>query len=60
MSVEVTPGEIFVLTGSGFGLDVAIEVGGIPVAAADTTRVSETEVRFKIPLTLPEGLHDLK
>lgn len=59
MSVLVTPGEIFVLTGSGFGTDVAIEVGGIPVASADTTRVSESEVRFKIPLTLGEGLHDL-
>lgn len=60
MSVIVTPGELFVLTGLGFGLDVAIEVGGIPVADASTNRVSESEVRFPIPITLPEGLHDLK
>ncbi len=55
--VNVIAGDTVTLTGTGFGKDVAIKVGGID--ATNVVRASESSVSFRVPAGMSVGLVDL-
>lgn len=55
--INVSGGDIVALTGSGFGIDVTITVGG--VTANNIARTDEANISFEVPDGLGPGPYDL-
>lgn len=54
---DISPGDIIVLRGTGFGADVNIKVGGVD--ALNIVRVDDSKVTFEVPPGIGFGLVDL-
>lgn len=59
MSVTVVAGQTVTTKGTGFGKDVALKAGPIPVPQSDVNRIDQETIQWVVPVGLSEGLHDL-